>query len=81
MFTIILASYYSEFMKDKVIQCIDCQQKFPWVVEEQEFYQEKGLKPPTRCPICRAAFKEAKKDKFRGRIKISNYSKKIPISQ
>jgi endogenous inhibitor of DNA gyrase (YacG/DUF329 family) len=58
-------------MKDKIIKCIECAQDFAWTVGEQEFYQQKGLKPPVRCPICRAAFKEAKKDKFRGRIKNS----------
>ena len=53
---------------DKVIRCKVCHQDFAWTVEEQVFYQEKGLKPPTRCPICRAAFKAAKKDGFRGKI-------------
>ena len=60
-------------MKDKIIKCQDCQQDFPWTIGEQEFYTQKGLKPPSRCPICRAAFKAAKEDKFRGRItKIKN---------
>ncbi len=55
--------------KDKVIECVQCGQKFVWTQGEQEFYKEKGLRPPSRCPICRATFKAAKEDNFRGEIK------------
>lgn len=55
-------------MKDQVIKCIDCQQEFAWTVGEQEFYEAHGLNSPQRCPMCRAAFKAAQKDKFRGKI-------------
>lgn len=56
-------------MKDKIIKCVDCQSEFAWTIGEQEFYLKKSLKPPIRCPICRATYKAAKKDKFRGKIK------------
>lgn len=56
-------------MKDKIIKCIDCNQDFAWTANEQEFYEEKNLKPPTRCPICRATYKAARKDRFRGKVK------------
>lgn len=55
-------------MKDKVIKCKNCGQDFAWTTDEQAFYKQKDLKPPLRCPICRAAFKVAEKDKFRGKI-------------
>jgi DNA-directed RNA polymerase subunit RPC12/RpoP len=59
--------------KDKIIKCVDCAQEFAWTVGEQEFYKEKGLREPVRCPMCRAAFKAAQKDQFRGKIKtVSN---------
>lgn len=57
-------------MKDKVITCESCHQEFAWTADEQEFYNQKGLKPPTHCPICRAALKQAKKDKFRGKLRV-----------
>ena len=58
--------------KDKIIKCQDCQQDIPWTAGEQEFYKEKGLKPPLRCPMCRATFKAAQKDKFRGKINYNS---------
>lgn len=58
-------------MKDIIIKCIDCHQDFPWTTGEQEFYRQKRLKPPVRCPMCRAAFKAAQRDKFRGKIEIN----------
>ena len=54
--------------QDRVIKCIQCGQDFVWTQEEQEFYAAKALKPPVRCPVCRAAFDQAKKDKFRGKL-------------
>lgn len=53
---------------DQVIKCIDCHQEFAWTSDEQEYYGQKELKPPSRCPMCRAAFKAAKEDRFRGKI-------------
>ena len=59
-------------MKDKVIKCQDCAQDFAWTIGEQQFYQQKGLKPPIRCPICRAIHQAAVQDKFRGKVAQSN---------
>jgi len=56
---------------DQIIKCVDCSQDFVWTKGEQEFYQEKGLKDPTRCPVCRSVFKAAQKDQFRGKVKDS----------
>ncbi|MFC1711831.1 zinc-ribbon domain containing protein [Patescibacteria group bacterium] len=55
-------------MKDKVITCENCKQDFAWTAGEQDFYKQKGLKPPIHCLICRTALSEAKKDNFRGKI-------------
>jgi hypothetical protein len=57
---------------DKIIVCQTCEQKFPWTAGEQKFYAEKGLQPPRHCRVCRAALKEAEKDKFRGNLEIIN---------
>lgn len=59
-------------LTDKVIKCRDCGQDFAWTIDEQIFYQQKGLQPPIRCPMCRAAYKAAKEDKFRGKLSIKN---------
>ena len=56
-------------MKDKVIKCQDCGQEFAWTTGEQEFYGQKGLQEPVRCPMCRAMHKAASQDKFRGKKK------------
>jgi len=54
---------------DEVIKCVDCAQDFAWTSDEQEYYGQKGLKSPSRCPICRAAFRAAKEDRFRGKFR------------
>jgi hypothetical protein len=55
-------------MKDKIIICQDCQQEFVWTGGEQEFYKEKNLSQPLRCLVCRAIYKKAQQDQFRGKI-------------
>lgn len=57
--------------KDKIIICQDCQSEFAWTVGEQEFYEEKGLEEPVRCPVCRATFRAAQRDKFKGKVRES----------
>ena len=57
-----------EAKHDQIIRCQDCGQDFVWTEGEQEFYQEKGLAAPTRCAVCRAVFKAAQQDKFRGKV-------------
>jgi rubrerythrin len=54
--------------QDQVIICQQCGQNFVWTEEEQDFYRQKGLRKPNRCPICRASYKAAAKDKFRGKL-------------
>mgnify|MGYP001603123823 CR=1 FL=1 len=45
-------------LKDKVLNCKDCGETFPFTVGEQEFYAEKGLtNEPVRCAECRKARK------------------------
>jgi len=56
-------------MKDKIIECEACGQEFAWTKDEQQFYQEKGLKAPKRCLICRAINKTAAQDNFRGKVR------------
>ena len=55
--------------QDKIIVCQDCKDEFAFTVGEQEFYKNKELSEPIRCPICRATFKAAQKDRFRGQVK------------
>ena len=56
-------------MKDKIIVCQNCEDEFAFTGGEQEFYKNKGLSEPIRCPICRATFKAAQQDQFRGQVK------------
>jgi len=56
--------------KDIIIKCQHCGQDFVWTAGDQVFYQEKGLSAPAKCLVCRAIFKEAEKDQFRGKIEI-----------
>ena len=40
--------------KDKVIVCKICSQTFVFTAGEQEFYCDRNLAEPKRCPHCRA---------------------------
>ncbi len=45
-------------MKNKVIRCQDCYNKFIFTVKQQQTYSENGWQAPIRCPSCRARKKE-----------------------
>jgi uncharacterized membrane protein YsdA (DUF1294 family) len=40
-------------MGDRVIECVECGQKFLWTEGDQRFYREHGWVPPKRCKACR----------------------------
>jgi uncharacterized membrane protein YsdA (DUF1294 family) len=42
-------------MPDQSLICTTCGQRFTWSTGEQQFYRERGLQAPRRCPDCRAA--------------------------
>ena len=43
--------------EDVKIKCQGCGEEFIFTVNEQKFYEEKGLMPPKRCKACREARK------------------------
>ena len=50
-------------MEDKTIVCKDCGTEFVFTVGEQQFYAEKGFtNEPQRCPACRKARKEQRRN-------------------
>jgi len=49
-------------MEDKSLNCKDCGQDFVFTKGEQIFYAEKGFGDPIRCPQCRKARKDIKRD-------------------
>jgi hypothetical protein len=38
---------------DQGLICIDCDEAFVWTAGEQQFYADKQLQTPRRCPPCR----------------------------
>ena len=50
-------------MADKTIVCKDCGKEFVFTEGEQAFYAEKGFtNEPVRCPECRKARKQARRN-------------------
>jgi ssDNA-binding Zn-finger/Zn-ribbon topoisomerase 1 len=49
-------------MDDKTLKCRDCGQDFIFTKGEQIFYAEKGFPDPIRCPQCRKAKKDSRRD-------------------
>lgn len=41
-------------MEDKEIRCQDCQARFLFTVNDQEFYKSNNFTDPKRCKSCRA---------------------------
>ncbi len=39
---------------DQIIKCIDCDSGFILTSGERQFYSDRGLNLPKRCPQCRA---------------------------
>lgn len=52
-------------MEDKTLVCKDCGSEFVFTAGEQQFYSEKGFEnEPQRCPACRRARKEQRRNNF-----------------
>ncbi|MCX7950425.1 MAG: zinc-ribbon domain-containing protein [Clostridiales bacterium] len=50
-------------MADKNLTCMDCGKEFVFTEGEQQFYAEKGFEnEPKRCPECRKARKQQKRN-------------------
>jgi len=50
-------------MADKNIKCKDCDKDFVFTEGEQQFYAEKGFtNEPQRCPDCRRAKKDQRRN-------------------
>jgi ssDNA-binding Zn-finger/Zn-ribbon topoisomerase 1 len=47
---------------EKQLKCKDCDGDFVFTEGEQKFYNEKGFPDPIRCPDCRKAKKNARKN-------------------
>ena len=47
-------------MEDKIIKCKICGNEFTWTGDEQEFYTDRKLVEPRRCPDCRTKRKSDK---------------------
>lgn len=47
-------------MPDQTLVCRDCNGQFTYTEGEQQFFQEKGFTPPTRCADCRRRRKAEK---------------------
>jgi hypothetical protein len=47
---------------DKNLTCKDCGKEFVFTTGEQEFYTGKNFPDPMRCPDCRKAKKESKRN-------------------
>ena len=60
--------------EERTLTCRDCGRSFPFTVEEQEFFAQKGFtNDPVRCPECRAA-RKAERGESRGSYGGGGYS-------
>jgi len=57
--------------EDLVIDCSDCPNEFMLSDEERQWYDQKGWEHPKRCPDCRNARKEAKREQGGGGTRVA----------
>ena len=64
-------------MGSDVITCIDCGRPFIWTQSEQQFYKQRNLSAPRRCPQCRSRrrFEQASGD---GRVRSQTLGDALP---
>ena len=55
-------------MADQTLTCQDCGTSFVFSESEQQFFSERGYTPPMRCPDCRRARREGRRDHRRERV-------------
>ncbi len=53
-------------MSDEVIVCVECGRTFTWTYGEQEYYKQRGLDRPKRCPACRSQRRAEARPGMRG---------------
>ena len=41
-------------MESKILKCKICGNEFEWSADEQQFYADRNLVEPKRCPDCRS---------------------------
>ena len=63
-------------MEDKIIKCKICSQPFEWSDQEIEFYQDRHLAEPKRCPDCRTKRKSDKETITRLELRIKELESK-----
>ena len=52
-------------MNYQTIKCSNCGNMFVWSSEEQKLYEERGVKTPDLCPICRGIIEARNHDQAR----------------
>lgn len=45
--------------RDQLLTCVWCGAEFVWTIGQQQFYADRGLRPPKRCKACRVAKRTA----------------------
>lgn len=53
-------------MPNKIITCKICHNDFVWTEGEQQFYLDRGLSFPKRCPDCRMSKNVVREENVRG---------------
>ncbi|MBQ3474626.1 MAG: zinc-ribbon domain containing protein [Bacilli bacterium] len=59
-----------------MIVCRNCGKEFTFTVGEQNFYEEKGLKPPVRCKECKAKRKEQQTEQSNNIVQVKSAEEK-----
>lgn len=62
--------------RDEIIVCRNCGKEFTFTVGEQNFYEEKGLKPPVRCKECKAKRKEQQAEQSNNIVQVKSAEEK-----
>jgi len=69
-------------IEEKTLQCVQCQKEFPFTVEDQKFFADKGFESdPKRCKSCRALRRKEKRGQNFGEYRSPAFDRSAPAHQ
>ncbi len=68
--------------EEKTLKCVQCQKEFPFTVEDQKFFADKGFESaPKRCRSCRAQRRKQKNGQSFGEYRSPAFDRSAPSHQ
>jgi len=65
-----------EYLKDKILLCVECEEEFVFTVGAQEYFLERGItEDPKRCKSCYMKLKKERRQQQKDSRRGSGYAR------